>query len=191
MIIDIYSHEFVTITGYTTVDSQIRGGLTLFAPETLNKASMYAGKQGASTEAVQVGILPHPKLSSDQANYKHNIDNHMIYICVPKTCTDLDRIADFLTLYAYHSYHTVYAKYLELYKYTYTTDTKAAEMVDIILQSRSFDLAYQFFWAGVDTEYINAVKEGRNVIAELRGSLGSAIEAAAVTYKEYLAANNG
>lgn len=190
-IIEIYSNEGVAIASYDVVQSQIRSGLVLFSPETLNKASMYAGKQGASTEAVQVGILPHPKLSSDQAKYKHNIDNHMIYICVPKTCTNLDRIADFLTLYAYHSYHTVYAKYLELYKYTYTTDTKAAEMVDIILQSRSFDLAYQFFWAGVDTEYINAVKEGRNVIAELRGSLGSAIEAAAVTYKEYLAANNG
>ena len=190
-IIEIYSNEFVGQASYDVVQSQIRSGLTLFSPETLNKASMYAGKQGASTEPVAVGILPHPKLSSDQAQYKHNIDNHMIYICVPKTCTDIARIANFLELYAYHSYHTVYAKYLELYKYTYTTDTRAADMVDIILQSRSFDLAYQFSWAGVDTEYLNAVKEGRNVIAELKGSLGSAIEDAAVTYKEYLATNNG
>ena len=189
-VIEIYDNAGVTITDYKTVDSQIRGGLTLFAPETLNKASMYAGKQGASTEAIQIGILPHPKLSADQAEYKHNVDNHLFYTCIPKTCTDIDRIADFMTLYAYHSYSTVYEKYLELYKYTYTTDTKAADMVDIILKSRSFDLGYLFYWAGVDTEYINSVREGRNVIAELSGALGSAIIAAAENYQQWLHEKN-
>ncbi len=189
-VIEIYSNEYVTITGYTTVQSQMRSDLTLFAPEVLRMASFYAGKQGESTDPVDIGIVPHPKLSADQANYKHNVDNHIIYTCVPKTCTDIERIANFLEVYAYHSYFTVYNDYLNLYKYTYTTDTEAANMVDIILQSRSFDLGYQLGFASVDTSYISGVKEGNNVIAELRGTLGDAIVQAANTYKANIATVN-
>ena len=189
-VIDIYSHEYTKILSYTVVQSQMRGGLTLFAPEVLRMASYYAGKQGDSTDPVDIGIVPHPKLNSDQANYKHNVDNHIIYTCVPKTCTDIERIAQFLEVYAYHSYFTVYNDYLNLYKYTYTTDTEAANMVDIILKSRSFDLGYQFGFAGVDTAYISGVQEGSNVIAELRGELGDAIVTAANEYKATLAAAN-
>ncbi len=187
-VIDIYSHQNTKLLGYTVVQSQMRGGLTLFAPEVLRMASYYAGKQGESTDPVDIGIVPHPKLNSDQANYKHNVDNHIIYTCVPKTCKDIEQIANFLEVYAYHSYFTVYNDYLNLYKYTYTTDTEAADMVDIILQSRSFDLGYQFGWAGIDTAYINGVTAGNNVVAELKGELGTAIVEAANAYKETLAA---
>ena len=185
-IVEIYSHDYVKTAGYSTVYSQITSGLTLFAPETLNKASMFAGATGG-TATVQVGVLPHPKLTADQAEYRHTVDNHMIYICVPKTCKDLDRISKFLELYAYHSYHTVYAKYLELYKYEYTTDTDTAEMVDIILKSRTFDLAYYYGWGGnVDSEFRSRILEGENIISTLGGELGKAIENSAVTYKENL-----
>jgi hypothetical protein len=193
MIIDIYSHEFVTITGYTTVDSQIRGGLTLFAPETLNKASQYAGAAtgvNGGTDPVDIGIVPHPKLSSDQASYKHNVDNHFIFVGIPTTCTDLQRIADFMELYAFHSYYTVYNDYLNLYKYNYTTDVEAAEMVDIILKSRSFDLAYQGGWGSVDTTFLSNVKNGENAIATVKGKLAEAILEGATGYKEKLAGLN-
>ena len=116
--------------------------------------------------------------------YKHNVDNHQIYMCVPKTCTDLDRIAKFIEVYAYHSYYTVYKQYLNLYKYTYTTDTDSAQMVDYILNSRTFDLAYQYNWAGIDGEYLGGVQAGNNIVAELGGSFGEAIVTAANKYRD-------
>ena len=164
-------------------------------------ASEYAATMDGSGKAVDFGILPNPKLSSEQAKYKHTIDDHMIYICVPRTCADRTRISDFLTLYAYHSYHTVYAKYLELYKYTYTTDAKAGEMVDIILGSRCFDLADHLSWgpndpeyvgAGVEHTYVTSVTAGKNPIpALLENKIGDIIENCGNMYKDYLAENNG
>ncbi len=185
-ILDIYGNDYATITSYTVVQSQMHSNLTLFAPEVLRMASFYAGIEGDYKEAVDFGILPHPKLSSEQENYKHNVDNHMIYTCVPKTCTDIERIANFLEVYAYHSYFTVYNDYIELYGNTYTKDKESAEMVEIILQSRSFDLAYQFYWAGVDNYYLAGIQEGNNVVAEIRGTLGDAIVQNANSYKEQL-----
>ena len=192
IIIDIYSNSAVAIAGYKVVESQMRSNTVLFSPEVLVKASHYAGKQGTSSEAISIGILPHPALNKDQAQkqiYKHNVDNHVIYMCIPTTCKDLERITKFLDLYAYHSYYTVYKQYLNLYKYTYTTDTDSAVMVDKILQSRSFDIAYQYNFAAVDSEYIKGVQNGSNVVSELRGSLGGAIVEAANNYRDKLPGN--
>lgn len=185
-IVDIYGDDATVITDYQTVEKQVRSNKVLFSPEVLRKASYYAGKQGASTEAVNIGVIPHPKLNAEQDGYKHNIDNHMIYVCVPTTCTELTRIKDFLELYAYHSYFTVYKDYLNLYKYTYTTDTDSAVMVDYILQSRYFDLAYHFNFASVDGEYADGVKNGSNLVAELGGKFGDAIVASANEWRDKL-----
>ncbi|MBQ8861193.1 MAG: hypothetical protein IJ021_00460 [Clostridia bacterium] len=186
-IIDIVSHEYVQDMSYTVCESQMRGGLTLFTPEVLRMASFFAGKQGASTDPVDIGIVPHPKLSSAQAEYKHNVDNHTIYMCVPTTCTDLERIKNFLELYEFHSYYTVYNDYLNLYKYNYTTDVDAAAMVDTILQTRTFDLGYQLNWGQVDTTFLSNVKNGENAIATVKGKLSDAILEGAKAYKEKLA----
>lgn len=186
-IIDIYGFMGTTVTDYVKVETQMRSNTVLFSPEVLRKASYYAGKQGSSSEAVDIGIIPHPALNEEMSaakEYKHNVDNHQIYMCVPKTCSDLERIADFIEVYAYHSYYTVYKNYLNLYKYTYTTDTDSATMVDYILNSRSFDLAYQFSWAGIDGEYLSGVQKGSNVVSELGGSFGAAIVEAANKYRD-------
>ena len=188
-IIDIYGFMGTTVTDYVKVEAQMRSNTVLFSPEVLRKASYYAGKQGSSTDPVQIGILPHPKLNAEQNFYKHNVDNHVIYMCVPKTCSDLSRIAKFLELYAYHSYYTVYKQYLNLYKYNYTTDTDSATMVDEILKSRCFDLAYQYGWGSVDGAYLDGVANGDNVVSELQGSLGGAIVDAANTYRDKLPGN--
>jgi hypothetical protein len=188
-IIDIYSSDSTAITDYVKVENQMRSNMTLFSHEVLRKAAYYAGDKGYVTDSISFGILPFPKLSSEQTEYKHNVDNHFIYMCVPKTCSDLTRISDFLEVYAYHSYYTVYEDYLDLYKYKYTTDTDSAYMVDVILGSRSFDLAYQFNWAGVDGEYISGVEDGNNFVSELGGSFGTAIVQAANKYRDNLPGN--
>ena len=190
IIVEIYADEAVKVTGYQTVGKQFRSATTLFAPEVLRYAAAYAGKQGASTEAINIGIIPHPKLNAEQEGYKHNIDNHMIYLMIPTTCQDLARITDFVELYAYHSYLTVYKEYLNLYKYQYTTDTDSATMVDEILKSRYFDLAYHFNFASVDSEFATGVQDGKNLVAELGGKFGDAIVSAANTWRDKLPKNN-
>jgi hypothetical protein len=189
-VIEIYAHDSTALTGYVKVEAQMRSNTVLFSPEVLRKASFYAGKQGSSTDPVSIGILPHPKLSSEQAGYKHNVDNHVIYMTIPTTCKDVDRMRNFLEVYAYHSYFTVYKQYLNLYKYQYTTDTDSATMVDEILKSRSFDLAYQYSFAKIDDEYLKGVKAGENVVSTLGSSFGDLIVQAANAYRDKLPGNN-
>jgi hypothetical protein len=188
-ILDIYDHDSTAITDYVKVESQFRSDTVLFAPEVLRKAAYYSGKEGSSTERVNFGILPHPKLSGSQQNFKHNMDNHVIYMTVPTTCTDIVRMRNFLELYAYHSYYTVYREYINLYNNYYTTDADSAAMVEIILNSRSFDLAYQFSLANVDNEYINSVRNGTNMVSTLAQRLGGNIVSAANTYRDKLPGN--
>jgi hypothetical protein len=192
-IIDIYGFAGTTVTDYIKVEAQMRSNTVLFSPEVLRYAATYAGKQGTSTQAVDIGILPHPALNEEMSaakEYNSVVLNHQIYLCVPRTCSDLTRIAQFLEVYAYHSYYTVYKEYLDLYKYTYTTDVDSAEMVDIILKSRSFDLAYHLSWTGIDGEYLKGVQNGSNVVSELGAAFGKAIVTAANAYRDNMKGAN-
>jgi hypothetical protein len=105
-------------------------------------------------------------------------------MCIPKICTDLEQIADFVEVYAYHSYYTVYRDYLDLYKNTYATDPRSGDMVKMILESRNFDLAYHFAWASFDMEYKASVNNGVNAIRELGDSFKDAMIEAANKYRD-------
>ena len=191
-LIEMFGHESFRSDSAASVYSAFVNGGTLFTSELLRQASVYAADKKADGSAVDFGILPQPKLSSDQANYNHFIDNHMLYLSVPKTCANRAQIAYFLYLYAYHSYTTVYRKYLELFMYHYTNDTKSGEMVDLIINSRCYDLADQLYWGGVSGTYVNYVTKGINLISipEEAALIGNAIEESAKSYKEYLHKNN-
>ncbi|MBQ9709367.1 MAG: hypothetical protein IJV67_01950 [Clostridia bacterium] len=185
MIIDIYYNSASAVSSYTVVEKQFRGEKTLFAPEVLKMAYYYAGVVNGG-EKEDYGILPHPKLNANQVNYAHTVDNHMIYLTVPKTTADIDDIAKFLELYAYHSYYTVYEDYLD-YHAKLSGKQETAEMLDIILRSKVFDLGYQFGWGQVDSQYISNTNNGKNSVAQLGDQSGPAMIEAAGLYKETIA----
>ena len=60
-------------------------------------------------------------------------------------------------------------------------------MVDIILNSRSFDLGYHFSWASIDSEYIIGIQNGENLVSKLGVQFGDVIVEAANAYKDKLA----
>ena len=60
----------------------------------------------------------------------------------PTSYSDMATLADFLTLFAYHSQMIVRKAFINTYKYTYASDEDSAEMVDIILNSRIYDVGY-------------------------------------------------
>ena len=187
-VIDIYADEAVTITGYTTVQSQLTNGLTLFAPETLDKA-----RNWSDAGLKNFGIVPHPVYSAEQLatiGYKHNVDNHLIYYIVPTTLNyDLKIISQFLELWGFHSRYIVYPKFLDLYKYNWTNSEEDAQMIDIIMNSRTFDLGYQFNWGGVDGELISGVQGGTNIVSQIGAELGGVVEEKAADYKNYCKEN--
>lgn len=187
-VIDIYADDAVTIAGYTTVGSQLTNGLTLFAPETLDKA-----RNWSDAGLKNFGIVPHPVYSAEQlatVGYKHNVDNHLIYYVVPTTLNyDLSIISNFLELWGFHSRYIVYPEFLNLYKYNWTNSEEDAEMIDIIMNSRTFDLGYQGNWGGVDSELISGVQGGTNIVSQIGAELGGVVEERAEQYKQTLKEN--
>lgn len=188
-IIRIYGDESVAIANYRTVNTQINNGLTLFAPETLDKARNWS-EDGLRN----FGVLPYPAYSTEQiqtTGYSHYVVAHMIYTCVPTTINyDLDIIWNFLELYGYHSRYIVYPEYLNLYKYEYTNSEEDAHMVDVILSSRSFDLAYYGTWGSAENELWSGVKSNNNVVSSLGGEIGNVILSKANEYKEMISKVN-
>ena len=187
MIISIYGNDAVSQANYTIVDNMMRSNSTLFTTDVLRIAAYLSGKEGANIEGIDFGILPFPKLNSSQSDYSHTIDNHMIYLYVTTSSTDISKIAKFLDLYAYHSYYTVYKDYITTYGEELTGDKKATDMVDLILRSRYFDLAYNYNWGNnIDTAYVQGVTNALpsawgsepNPIYNLRSSASSIISAA-------------
>ena len=184
-VIDIYADDSTKIAGYTVVGSQFTNGLTLFAPETLDKA-----RNWSDAGLKNFGVLPHPVYSQEQlqtVGYKHNVDNHAIYYTIPKTINyDISIIANFLEVYGFHSRYIVYPEFLNLYKYSWTNSEEDARMIDIIMTSRTYDLGYQLNFGGVDAEFIAGVQSGTNIIAQLGAELGDVVEQKAEAYRDWI-----
>ena len=123
--------------GYTNCDKAIMNGTTLFVSNVLGQLETYE-----SAEDLRIGILPMPMVTADQHHYYHLPDNHSTFLSVPVAYENMEVIAQFLTLFAYHSYKIVYPAFLNTYKYTYASDEDSGEMVDIIINNVSYDPGY-------------------------------------------------
>ena len=187
-IVSIYADAGTVISEDNNKNTwQFRSDEALFLSDYLKNASLYSVKYGTVDEKSGIDILPFPALNEEQSKareYYNYVGNQFIYMCIPKICTDLEQIADFVEVYAYHSYYTVYRDYLDLYKNTYATDPRSGDMVKMILESRNFDLAYHFAWASFDMEYKASVNNGVNAIRELGDSFKDAMIEAANKYRD-------
>ena len=123
--------------GYTDVQKGIQNGTTLFAGEVLDVLRRMAG-----AENLRVGVLPQPLYEEGQEAYHCYVNNRAAFMCIPTAFSDMEVIADFFTLLAYHSSKLVRPAYINTYKYSYASDEDSAEMVDIIIDSRVFDPGY-------------------------------------------------
>ncbi len=124
-------------TGYSSCDKAMMNGTTLFVSNVMGQLEVYE-----SAESLRIGILPMPMVSADQQRYYHLPDNHSTFLSIPTSYENMEVIAQFLTLFAYHSYKLVYPAFLNTYKYTYASDEESGEMVDLITNSISYDPGY-------------------------------------------------
>ena len=123
--------------GYTNVQKAIQNGTTLFAGEVLDVLRRMAG-----AENLRVGVLPHPLYSEDQSGYHCYVNNQASIVVAPTSYSDMETLADFFTLFAYHSSKIVRKAFINTYKYSYASDEDSAEMVDLILNCRVYDVGY-------------------------------------------------
>ena len=138
--------------GYSNVQRAIQNGTTLFAGEVLDVLRRMAG-----TENLRVGVLPQPLYEEGQDSYHCYVTSRAAFMCIPTSFSDMGTIADFFTLFAYHSYKLVRSAFVDSYKYNYADDADSAEMVDMIIDNRVFDPGYLGNFSGEMDSYITTM----------------------------------
>ena len=97
------------------------------------------------------GIIPYPKYDEAQAAYKSMVDGSHSAMAVGKDAQDLEFIGILTEAYCAESYKTVLPAYYDVcLKQRYASSPKDAEMIDLCVDARVFDLGYVYDnWNGV------------------------------------------
>ncbi|MGM9652650.1 MAG: extracellular solute-binding protein [Eubacteriales bacterium] len=108
-------------------------------------------KQFRENVESDIGILPVPKYEEEQDRYYNLVvfqDTANMY-CVPKTCGDTDKAGFLLEALAQGSTGTLREAYYDkVISYKALRDKDSLEMLEIILGTRTYDLASAFNWGG-------------------------------------------
>ena len=91
------------------------------------------------------GILPEPKFDENQKEYKTFVNGASSMVCVPATVKPENReyVSIITEALASEAYKVITPELKEVYlKRKMTRDWESAEMVDIIVRHRIFDMAY-------------------------------------------------
>ena len=123
--------------GYTNVRKAIENNTALFAFECMGALQLMAGVEG-----LRLGVIPMPLYDEDQPQYYHYVNNRGSEYGVPISYKNMQEIADFFTLFAAHSQKIVRSTYVDTFKYTYASDEESAEMINLILDTRTYDPGY-------------------------------------------------
>lgn len=174
--IEIWNIEGAETLGYTNVQNAVTGGKTLFASEVLDVLERMKNAEGVS-----LGLLPYPLYNSSQENYAHYVDNHVFTYHVPTSVSATEEMGRFLEVFGYHSRHTVRKAFIETYSYEYCGDAESAEMLDIILDSRSYDPGYHY-WSSLEGDLSQMITSSQNNVAKWTERKNASVDGDISTY---------
>jgi hypothetical protein len=106
------------------------------------------------------GILPYPKLDEAQDSYYHTVGSwHSVFMCVPIVQEDPERTGIILEALAAKSMYTLTPAYYDIsLKSKYTRDTESTEMLDIILETRTYDLGWYYEIGTYNEQVMNMLR---------------------------------
>jgi hypothetical protein len=123
-------------TSYSVIPAAVAAGRALFCSEILS--SSLGNLKDLDCE---IGLLPYPVFNEGD-DYHHYVDTHLAPYAVPLHVEDIENVGDFLVLYAYYSKYIVRPAYVNVYAYEYCSDEESYDMLNIILDSRTYDIGY-------------------------------------------------
>lgn len=132
------------------------------------------------------GILPFPKMSTEQKNYISFAERGILTLSIPKTCRDLQMVSDFITIFAYYSHYTVYEAYVESLS-ALTSNKEDAETLKTLISGRTYDLAFSYKFAEADGCFLSCALNGGDIAEMLSGKPSEDILAAAREHADFLA----
>ena len=109
------------------------------------------------------GVLPTPKYDSAQKNYRTHVDGVGSMISIPSNLPDdkKEEVGSIIEAMALYSYIYVTPAYYDVtLKRKKSRDADSQEMIDIILQSRVYDIGYIYSSIGLADMFKNLVYTG-------------------------------
>ena len=107
------------------------------------------------------GVLPTPKYDEKQADYRTHVDGVGSMISIPSNIDKPEEAAYIIEAFALYSYAYLTPAYYDVtLKRKKSRDSESTEMIDIILQSRSYDIGYIYSTIGLPTKFNQLVANG-------------------------------
>ena len=117
----------------------------------------------------EFGILPVPKFSESQSDYRSFVNGASSMICMPATVKS-DSQREFVSIItealASEAYRTVTPVLKETYlKRKYTRDADSMDMLDYVIRNRVFDMGYVFLYGNVGSYVRDLLVKGTKSIS--------------------------
>lgn len=112
---------------------------------------------------VDFGVIPYPMFDSAQKNYYSYMHKTGGMVCIPKVLPEeeMNRSAVILEAMAYYSKQLLTPAYYEItLKTKAARDEESGPMIDMILESRVFDLAYVYNWGNLVSTIATQITTG-------------------------------
>lgn len=115
------------------------------------------------------GILPYPKLDENQDSYYHTMGSwHSVFLCVPLNAPDVEKTGIILEAMAAESKYTVTPAYYDITLYgKIIRDDESADMLDIILSSRIYDIGWYYEFGGYNGYVMDMLRNSQNNFASM------------------------
>ena len=114
-------------------------------------------------DGASVSVVPYPLYSTSQENYAHFVDNSFCAYAVPTTVSNPAAMGQFLEVYAFHSRYLVRPAWVDTYSSEYCSNPNAAEMLEIILDTRTYDPGY-LWWSQYESSISGFIENSQNEI---------------------------
>ena len=120
------------------------------------------------SSTVDFGVVPTPKLSEDQKGYYSAVNYIAACMAAPITTAEPERTSVIIEAWAAESHKTLLPAYYDIaVKGKYTRDVMSADMLDVILGSRSYDLGIYYGWGQLSDRFCSLVYEGSTDFASM------------------------
>lgn len=184
--------------------SRMTDVLTRFSPNTiLFEKKNYANKKAFSDSRLlffvyalgsinwmrdlsfDFAILPIPKQNEEQEDYRCNVNCWgNSFMCLPKTVSDVERSSSIADVLSAESYYVLRDAYVEnAIKYKYSQSENDTEMINLILDSRVYDIAVLYNIGELASTFSTMFSSSGNQVASAYASIKDKVANAITEYE--------
>ncbi len=142
--------------GYQRGLEALISGNAIFFSEVMKKLK----QEELANSDIHLGFLPYPKYSENQ-EYATFVEQHLAPYSMPLSVLVPNVVGDFFTLFAAHSSAQVMPVWKDTLRYE-ALSSMGAEVLDITLASRTYDLGYYYASSDISSVLSNYVTNGNN-----------------------------